>query len=55
MQILDRDPRWLSDVHVRSRKLVAAVAVGGNRLLRFPVAVETRRMVRRRRLEGRGP
>ena len=42
MQILDRNPRWLSDWYVRRRKFVTAVAVCGDGLLRFPVAVETR-------------
>ena len=54
VQILDRDPRWLSDGHVWRRKLVAALAVGGDRLLRFPMTVEARRVIRWRRLESRG-
>ena len=55
MQILDRNPHWLSDWYVRRRKLVTAVAVGGDGLLRFPVAVETGRVISWRRLERCGP
>ena len=40
MQVFDRDSGWVGNGHIRSRKLVAAVAVDGNRLLRFPMTVE---------------
>lgn len=38
---LDRDPRRISYRHVWRRELVAAVAVGSDWLLCFPVTVET--------------
>ena len=40
MQVFDRDSGWVGNGHIRSRKLVAAVAAHGNRLLRLPVTVE---------------
>jgi hypothetical protein len=53
VQILDRDPRWFGVWYIRRRKLVTAVAISGNWLLRFPMTVETRRVISWRRLESR--
>lgn len=51
---LRRDSRRIGRDVRRFRQLVTPVAVRSYWLLRFPVAVETRRMIRRRCLEGRG-
>ena len=39
---LDRDPRRIGYRHIRRRKLVTAIAIDGDWLLRFPMTVETR-------------
>ena len=51
---LARYPHRFGRACIRCRQLVTAVTVVGNRLLRLPMTIETRRVVGRDRLERRG-
>lgn len=51
MHVLHRDPHAGLVSFVRSRELVTTVTILGDRLLRFPMTVETRCMVRGTRTE----
>ena len=51
---LRRDARWLSQQVRIHREFVAAIAIRSNRLLRLPVTVETRSVIRWRSFERCG-